>query len=112
MASQHVPYSTSTNYGAAVSSGLKRFETALEDLNKLRASLELMIDAAANENESPGSHPDHFADVRTALGTADNADAKAVYDELAAGLSRLNTDGAVSGVQAAHRQMCNKLRQG
>jgi hypothetical protein len=104
MAVNHILFSTSTQFGAALSSAVKRFETSFGNLNELHATLALMIDG-------DGSDAAHFAYMATALGST-NAAAKAAYDELSSFLFKLNTNASVTDVNAALRQVANKLRQG
>ncbi len=77
--------------------------TAALALNDLLATMTLMIDG-------DGSDAAHFSYMQSKFGFADNATAKAGYEELASALAKLNTDGSVSNVNAAILQLLNKFR--
>lgn len=100
----HISFNTASQFGGSLASTLRRFENSFNDLNELFSSLTLMRD-------NDGSAADDYALIQQKIGATDNAGAKAVYDELSSVLFKLNTDSSVTEVNAAMRQVFNKLRQ-
>lgn len=103
MAVSHISYSASTQHGALLHSALGGLEAKFDDLNDIHATMALMIDG-------DGSDASHFAYMATKFGFADNATAKAAYEELSSLLFKLNTNSSVSDVNAALLQAFNKFR--
>lgn len=103
MAVGHISYNTGTQHGAMLRNGLTLLEDGLDRLNDLKATMQLMIDG-------DGSDALHFAYMQEKFGFADNASAKAAWDELNSLLAKLNTDAQVSSVNAALLQAFAKFR--
>lgn len=103
MAVAHILYNKGSQYGALLKAGLQGMETALDSLNKIKATMALMIDG-------DGSQDSHFAYIANQFGFETPALAKAGWDELNSVLFKLNTNGSVTDVNAALLQVFNKFR--
>lgn len=75
----------------------------LVDIVGLVGSIQLMV-------IPDGSHDSDYSVVRTEFGFADDAIARAAYNEIQSVKSKLNTDNSVSSVNAAIAQAINKFR--
>lgn len=103
MAVAHIDYNRNSQHGSALRNALTNLESAFEQLNQTHATMALMFDG-------DGSDASHFAYMQGKFGFADNAAAKAAFDELASLLFKLNTNSSVSDVNAAMTQAFNKFR--
>lgn len=103
MAAPHIYYSKDASHAHLISRPLDFLEKGLDFLNAGTGSLQLMIDG-------DGSQAAHYAYMNGKIGTATDADAKALYEELLSLKGKLTTDASVSNVHAALRQAFNKLR--
>lgn len=103
MALTHINFNPSTSHGSMLRHALTRLEESFVDLNELHATMSLMIDG-------DGTDAAHFTYMATRFGFDDGAGAKSAYDELSSVLFKLNTDSSVSDVNAAIKQVFNKLR--
>lgn len=104
MAVAHINFNAGTPHGGLLKNGLSRLEDALNNLNELKATMQLMIDG-------DGSQTAHFPYMQEKFGFTDNAGAKAAWDELNSVLFKLNTNSSVDSVNAALLQVFNKFRQ-
>lgn len=103
MAVAHLNFNGGTQHGALLRRGLLGLEEALSRLNEIKNTMALMIDG-------DGSDASHFAYMQDKFGFADNAGAKAAWEELNSALFKLNTNDSVSSVNAALLQLFNKFR--
>jgi hypothetical protein len=103
MAVAHIAYNHGSQHGAILHGALIQFENSFETINNLKETMTLMIDG-------DGSQAAHFTYMTDKFGFADDATAKAGYDELASVLFKLNTNSSVSDVNAAILQVLNKFR--
>jgi len=83
--------------------GLANMEEGFEILNDVLANVPHMIDG-------DGSDAAHFTEVTSRYGFTSNDVAKSAWDELNSAMSKLNTNGSVSSVNAALLQLFNKFR--
>lgn len=111
----HINIPNSTPHAAMLHSALSRFEQAFNDLNDIRATLELMIDGDASQasqfsymTKKLGS--DGYDPTNGDPSAAQNAVSKAAWDELNSLLYKLNTDSEVTAVHAGIVQAFNKFR--
>lgn len=103
MAVGHIQFNDGTQHGALLRAGLSKLEQALDELNEIKGTMQLMIDG-------DGTSSTHFPYMQEKFGFLDDAGAKAGWDELNSMLAKLNTDGQVSFVNAALIQAFNKFR--
>ena len=78
-------------------------EESLDTGNDVLNVMQQMLDG-------DGSQAAHFTYFVSKFGFADTAGAKAAWDELNSMMAKLNTDGSVSSVNAAVKQIIAKLR--
>lgn len=103
MAVSHITYNQGTQHGALLKTALAQLESGLDRGNEILATMARMIDG-------DGSQAAHFAYMQAKFGFTDDAGAKAAYEELASLLSKLNTNGSVTDVNAALMQAFAKFR--
>lgn len=109
MAFAHIQYNPGLTHGALLKQALAALEGGLDDLKKIHATMQLMIDG-------DGSSADHFEEIVTRFGfegvdaAGARTNAKAGFDELSSLLGKLTTDGNVSFVSAALVQAFSKFR--
>ena len=107
MASNHIQYDKSKDIARNLDRGLSMLLEAKELLTNVLAAQVQMID-------NGGATTDDFDQLATQGGyvagdyATANAAAQASYNELASLLAKLNTDGSVSNVDAAIKQICAK----
>jgi len=103
MAFQHLYFSAQTEYGSRLRSALGQVEDGLARLIQTRDAITFMIDG-------DGSSSTMFTEVTTRFAFADNATAQAAWNELNSYIAKETTDGTVDHVDAARKQLMNKLR--
>lgn len=103
MAKTNIYFNDQTNHGRILRRGLNTLEEGFESLNDVLANMPHMIDG-------DGSDAAHFTEVTSRYGFADNATAKAAWDELNSLMAKLNTDNSVTSVNAAMLQAFAKMR--
>lgn len=103
MAFTHIYFSAATEYGSRLRSALSQVESGLDALIHARDTVTLMIDG-------DGSNATQFGEVTARYAFVDNAAAKAAWDELNSYIAKETTDSSVSSVDAARKQLFNKLR--
>lgn len=102
MATTHISFNDGTRWGRQLRNVLDNLERGLDEGNDLLAVMTHMIDG-------DGSNASHFDLVTTNFGFADNAHAKAAWDELNSMMFKLNTNSSVSDVNAALLQAFAKM---
>lgn len=102
MAVGHISF-TNTQLGGQLQQALHEFNSGLDALNELFATMTQMKDG-------DGSQASHFTYAVSKFGFPDTTAAKAAYDELGSVLAKLNTDASVSNVHAAIGQLIAKFR--
>lgn len=101
MAATNIPFDRSNQFGQEIKALLNAYRKANQDGPNILGAMAVMIDG-------DGSDVSHFAEMVT-LGIYENTtDAKASYDELASVNGKLTTDGSVTNVDAAIKQVCAK----
>lgn len=107
MAANHIKFNDQSNLGRNLKRGLDMLLESKELLTNTLAAMVQMIDnggAATDDFDLMATEGGYSAgDYATA-----NAAAQASYNELASVLAKLNTDGSVSNVDAAIKQICAK----
>lgn len=103
MADNHYNYDKGSYYGALLHGPIIAFERELQNLVEIQGTMQSMIDG-------DGSAAEHFTQMVTHFGFDSDAQAKAAYEELSAGVGKITTDASVSNVKAALAQMINRLR--
>jgi hypothetical protein len=103
MAFIHIYFSAQTEYGSRLRSALSQVEDGLDRLVHARDTITFMVDG-------DGSSDAMFTEVTTRYGFPDNATAKAAWDELNSYIAKETTDATVDHVDAARKQLFNKLR--
>ncbi len=103
MAFSHIAFNQQLEYGGKLRSSLATVEDGRTRLIQIRDTMTFMIDG-------DGSNSTQFGEVATRFGFVDNASAKAAWDELNSYLGKVTTDASVSSVDAAFKQLMNKLR--
>ena len=99
----HHNFNDQTQHGRLLRRYLNGVESVLDDGPDVQAVMSQML-------TGDGSQEAHFSTITTRFGFADNANAKAAWDELNSALSKTTGDGSVSNVNAAMRQVIAKLR--
>lgn len=102
MAAPHIAIA-STDHGAQLKAYRNALKLVITEGPLLLAKMALMIDG-------DGSSAEHFSYMQEKFGFADDAGAKAAYDELSSVLFKLGTNGSVTDVNAAVLQVFNKFR--
>lgn len=101
MAADNIPFDRSNQFGQEIKALLNAYRKVNQDGPNILQAMQHMIDG-------DGSDKDHFAEMVT-LGIYETTDdAKASYDELASINGKLTTDGSVTSVDAALKQVCAK----
>lgn len=101
MAATNIPFDRSSQFGQEIKALLTAYRKVNQDGPNILEAMAHMIDG-------DGTDVSHFTEMVT-LGIYDNtADAKASYDELASVNAKLTTDGSVTNVDAALKQVCAK----
>ena len=103
MAVSHITFNDQLQHGRLLRRGLTQFEEGLETLNDLKAFLD-------QAKDGDGSDAAHFTYATLKMGTTSDAQTKALYDELASLLFKLNTNSSVTDVNAALLQAFAKFR--
>lgn len=109
MAFSKIQYNKTLEHGRALHEALAKIEDGIDDLKRIEGAIIRMIDG-------DGSQASHFGEVVTRLGVegADANDAlaraKSLKDEVSSFLGKLTTDGQVTFVDAARRQLMDILR--
>lgn len=104
MADLHLDFVNSTAHASRLRNTLSHGEAFLEGMAREIATMQLMIDGN-------GSEASHFVGVAASYGFENTGvDAKAAWEELQSAYSKVSGDGAVSSVNAALKQLFNKLR--
>jgi hypothetical protein len=102
MAAMNIPFDRSNQFGQEIKALANAYRKAVTDGPLVLQAMSLMIDG-------DGSDAAHFAEMVELGIFANNADAKAAYDELASINFKLTTDSSVAMVQTALLQVCAKL---
>lgn len=101
MAATNIPFDRSHQFGQEIKALLNAYRKVNQDGPNILQAMSHMVDG-------DGSDPSHFTEMVT-LGISENtSDAKASYDELASVNGKLTTDGSVTSVDAALKQVCAK----
>lgn len=103
MAVAHIDFSREQPYAARLHNSLDKFEEGWYEITEHLGGMTLMIDG-------DGSSESHFTYLATKYGAPGVAVAKAGYEEIASAMGKLATDGSVSSVNAALKQLFNKYR--
>ena len=103
MAVSHVTFNDQLQHGRLMRRGLQLLEEGIETLNDLKAFLD-------QAKDGDGSQAAHFTYATAKMGTTSDSQTKALYDELASLLFKLNTDSSVTDVHAAMIQAFAKFR--
>ena len=103
MAFAKLYFNPNSQYGGQLRGGLNQLESGLRIVIDMRDALTLMIDG-------DGSSSTQFSEATSRFGFADNATAKAAWDEMNSYLGKEMTDGSVTFVNAAREQLFDKLR--
>lgn len=103
MAFTHLQFNDQLQHGRQVRSAVNKLDQGLDELGMVIATLATMIDGDSGDAAN-------FTEMASRLGTASNATAKGVWDELNSAYSKISTDNSVSSVNAALKQVANKLR--
>jgi hypothetical protein len=99
----HHNFNDQTQHGRLLRGWLNGVETVIDQGPDVLAVMDAML-TGANTLEAS------FGTVVTRFGFADNANAKAAYDEIQSANSKTSGDGSVAEVNAAFRQIVAKLR--
>lgn len=115
MAFAHISFNDGTKYGLMLRTLLNRIETGDDLFVDVR-------DVMIQMRDGDGSQASHYAEVTIRFGfggydpvqgaptAAQNALAKAAFDELDSAFSKTSGNGSVSNVRAARDQFIAKLR--
>lgn len=104
MADLHLDFVSATPHSARLRNTLNHGEAFLEGMGHEIATMQLMIDG-------DGTQASHFVGVAASYGFENTGtDAKAAWEELQSAYSKVSGDGSVSNVNAALKQLFNKLR--
>lgn len=103
MAVQHIQFNDQLPHGRMLRRALDQLEEAIAKLEDLISTVTLMIDG-------DGSQASHFTYVTSKFGFADNATAKAAWDELNSLMFKLTTNSSITDMYAALNQAFNKFR--
>lgn len=103
MAVLHLAFGENSAHGSQLRNDLRSLENGLNGIKDRLATMALMIDGN-------GSDAAHFTYLTDKFGFADNATAKAAYEELQSCYSKLSGNGSVTNVNAALLQAFNKFR--
>lgn len=101
MAFQHIYFNDQLTYGRKLRSALIKLKEGYSERDEVISVMTLMIDG-------DGSNATQFAEVTSRFGFADNASAKAAWDELNSFASK-DTDASVTMAKTARNQALNKL---
>ncbi len=107
----HIYFSAQTEYGKNLRSALTSVEDGTARLVQVRDTMTFMIDG-------DGSSSTQFTEVVARFGfsvtggdaAANAVAAKAAWDEMNSYIGKITTDASVSSVDAARKQLMNKLR--
>lgn len=104
MADLHLDFVGGTSHASRLRNILNHGESFLDGIGHEIATMQLMIDG-------DGTQIGHFVGVAASYGFENTgADAKAAWEELQSAYSKVSGDGSVSNVNAALKQLFNKLR--
>ena len=115
MAFAHISFNQTTQYGAMLRAFLRNCELSDDQFADVR-------DVMIQMRDGDGSQNAHYAEVVRRFGFADydstqgdptdaqNAKARAAFEELDSAFSKTSGNGSVSNVRAARDQMFAKLR--
>jgi hypothetical protein len=99
----HYNFNDQLSHGRLLRGYLNGVETVIDQGPDVIAVMNAMLTGDSSVEAS-------FGTVTTRFGFADNANAKAAYDEIQSANSKTNGDGSVSGVNAALQQVIARLR--
>lgn len=102
MAFSHLNYNKSTPHGYLLAKALDDLRNGFLGLNFIFRTMDTMKDG-------DGSQATHFAEATTRFSFADDATAKAAYDELNSLQAKLNTNSSVTDLNAAMLQAFHKF---
>ena len=106
MAAPHFDYSQSLPFAIQIRNMFGNLENSFNSLvnnNGLVGTMKLMIDG-------DGSQDVHYHPIAVAAGFADDATARAAFNEILSVQGKLDSDASVSNVNAAVIQAINKFR--
>jgi hypothetical protein len=115
MAFAHIYFNKNTQYGAALRRMLDTNESADDQMPDVRDTMIQMRDGDGSQNV-------HYAEIVKRYGFADydptqgaptdaqNAKARAAFEEIDSAFSKTSGDGSVSSVRSARNQLFAKLR--
>ena len=99
----HYQFNPSTQSGSRLRNALNQLEYGkdflIKELNTMTADL-----------TGDGSDPAHFSNVTNRYGFGSNDISQAAWNELQSCVSKINTDGNVSFVDSALKQLFTRLR--
>lgn len=101
MAVTNIPFDRSNQFGQEIKALLNAYR-------KVNADGPLILQAMSHMIDGDGSDAAHFTEMVTLGIYETTAHAKASYDELASVNGKLTTDGSVTSVDAALKQVCAK----
>lgn len=116
MAFQHIYFNQGTQYGAKLRAVLNKLEQSDDEFADMR-------DVMVQMRDGDGSQNVHYAEVTKRFGFGDydvttggaptdaqNAKARAAFEEMDSAYSKTSGNGSVSNVRAARDQLFAKLR--
>lgn len=103
MAFNHIHFNNESQYGLMLRRFLQKAEESDDMFTDVRDVMIQMMDG-------DGSQASHFAELVGRFGFANDAAAKAAFEELDSAYSKTSGNGSVSNVRAARDQMFAKLR--
>lgn len=105
MANLHYTYNPSTStHGKFLQSAASSLEETRRTINKAYDVFQTFLVSGGDVGQAAT-----FADLKVAIGAADDATAKSIFDELSSVRFKLNTDSSVTDVAAAINQFINRI---